>query len=398
MQQLRVTLMRAYSLPGALGMLGLSIGVSNIGSSLPRAVYALLSGLNAATVGIIALAAVELSNKAVTDKLTRVIVFLAAAAGIMYNALWYFPVLIFTASFCTVIYDYRWLHRLGQATTRIFRSARLAPQEMENDAIEMGDRRGSGHSGPISHQHPVAPEDRSESRTIPQEYRLDFSWKAGSAIITAFLLIFVVIMVLRGVLNHPPILYKLFANLLLAGTIIFGGGPVVIPLLREYVVAEGWVSPRDFLIGLAIVQAFPGPNFNFAVFLGALSSINSGNPAVLGAIVAYLGIFFPGMVLVHGTMGVWKELRSKPWVKSGVRGTNAAAVGLIYTAVYRIWQVGYIDEGFQSGKSLGDDPWWVVVAATAYVGGRYFGVSAPLAILVGTAMGLGRYGVVVGQK
>jgi chromate transport protein ChrA len=46
------------------------------------------------------------------------------------------------------------------------------------------------------------------------------------------------------------------------GTIIFGGGPVVIPLLREYVVDEGWVTPRDFLIGLAVIQAFPGPNFN----------------------------------------------------------------------------------------------------------------------------------------
>lgn len=379
-------------------MLGLSIGVSNIGSSLPRAVYALLSGLNAATVGIIALAAVELSNKAVTDKLTRVIVFLAAAAGILYHALWYFPALIFTASFCTVIYDYRWLHRLGQATVRFFRSARLAAPRVEDDAIEMGNRRGSDHSVPITQQYPVASEGRSESRTIPQEYRLDFSWKAGSAIITTFLLLFVVVMVLRGVLHKPPILYKLFANLFLAGTIIFGGGPVVIPLLREYVVAEGWVSPRDFLIGLAIVQAFPGPNFNFAVFLGALSSINSGQPAVLGALVAYLGIFFPGMVLVHGTMGVWKELRSRPWVKSGVRGINAAAVGLIYTAVYRIWQVGYVDEGFQSGKSLADDPWWVVVAATAYVGGRYFGVSAPLAILVGAVMGLGRYGVLVGRK
>ncbi|KAH6974829.1 hypothetical protein EDB80DRAFT_867841 [Ilyonectria destructans] len=73
-----------WSLPGALGMYGLSIGVSNIGESLPRAVYTLLTGLNAATVGIIVLAAVQLSEKAVTDNITRVLVFLGAAAGIMY--------------------------------------------------------------------------------------------------------------------------------------------------------------------------------------------------------------------------------------------------------------------------------------------------------------------------
>ncbi|KAH0525240.1 hypothetical protein TsFJ059_007631 [Trichoderma semiorbis] len=384
-----------WSLPGALGMFGLSIGVSEIGSTLPREVYALLSGLNAATVGIIALAAVELSNQAITDKLTRILVFLTGSAGMLYNALWYFPVLMFASGFAAVTHDYRWLHRLWRAVKSIFTRASPSSTEVENDAIERDSRMDSNNSTTTPHEHELTSGDEPESRTIPHEYQLNFSWRTGTAVITAFFLTFIVVMVLRGVLHNPPVLYKLFANLYLAGTIIFGGGPVVIPLLREYVVAEGWVSPRDFLIGLAIIQAFPGPNFNFAVFLGGLTAIGIGQPAIVGAIVAYLGIFVPGIVLVHGTMGVWRVLRSKPWVKSGVRGINAAAVGLIYTAVYRIWQVGYVDEGFQAGKSLGDDPWWVVVTATAYVGGRYFGLSAPLAILLGAGMGLIRYGVVM---
>lgn len=372
-------------------MFALSIGVSNIDDALPRAVYALLSGLNAATVGIIALAAVELSNKAITDRLTRIIVFLAASAGLLYNALWYFPALMFAAGFAAVVYDFRWLHRLGRFVKDIL-TRRPSSAGVENNAIERDSRRGSSNSITSPEQHDITD---PEPRTIPQEYRLNFSWKAGAAVIATFFIAFTVIMVLRGVLHTPPMLYKLFANLCLAGTVIFGGGPVVIPLLREYVVAEGWVSPRDFLIGLALIQAFPGPNFNFAVFLGGLAATNSGQPAILGAIIAYLGIFLPGMVLVHGTMGVWKVLRSKPWVKSGSRGINASAVGLIYTAVYRIWQVGYVDAGFQSGKSLGDDPWWVVVAASTYVGGRHFALSAPLAILFGAVLGLVRYGVVM---
>ena len=196
-----------------------------------------------------------------------------------------------------------------------------------------------------------------ESRTVPREYRFNFSWKSGTAIIMTFFLTFVVMMMLRGVLRNPPVLYQLFTNLDLAGTIVFGGGPVMIPLLREYIVAEGWVRPRDFLVGLTIIYAFPGPNFNFVVFLGGVTAINHGQPVVLGAIVAFVGIFLPGIVLVHRTMGVWKVLRSKPWVTSGVRGINAGAVGLIHTAVYRIWQVGCIDADFPSGKSLGDDPW-----------------------------------------
>jgi chromate transport protein ChrA len=384
----------AISLPGAVGMFGLSIGISKIDESLPRAVYAVLSGLNAATVGVISLAAVELSNRAITDRLTRILVFLAATAGMLYNALWYFPVLMFAAGCSTVTYDYRWLHRPIRAMFRLIRiMARFNFSEVGGN--------GTDESGPaLESSIPGEALDdlnrnsASEPRTIPQGRRLDFSWKSGAAIIALFFLSFVIVMVLRGVLHQPPLLYKLFANLYLAGTIIFGGGPVVIPLLREYIVTEGWVSPRDFLIGLAVIQAFPGPNFNFAVFLGGLTAIHGGYSAFTGAVIAFCGIFAPGIILVHGTMGVWGRLRSRRWVKSAVRGINAGAVGLIYTAVYRIWQIGYIDEGFQSGKSLGDDPWWVVVTATSYVGGRYFGIAAPLAILLGALLGLVRYAVV----
>ncbi|EAQ93151.1 hypothetical protein CHGG_01386 [Chaetomium globosum CBS 148.51] len=99
-----------WSLPAALGMFGLAIGISNVNETLPGPVYALLSGLNAATVGIIALAAVQLAQKAITDKLTRLLVFLGAAAGLLYNALWYFPLLMLIAGIIAVIHDFRWLH------------------------------------------------------------------------------------------------------------------------------------------------------------------------------------------------------------------------------------------------------------------------------------------------
>ncbi|KAI1384068.1 chromate transporter-domain-containing protein [Hypoxylon trugodes] len=402
-----------WSLPGALGMLGLSIGASNIGDSLPRPVYALLSGLNAATVGIIALAAVELSNKAITDKLMRFLVFLVAAAGLLYNALWYFPVLMFGAGCAAIVYDYRWIHRTVRTIgRRLQRGSPISTGERHmteqqsvlasisslNSAVNGSRHRREIVASDVTLEtHPASLSLEPGPRIIPEEYRLDFSWKVGAAVIAIFFATFLVVIVLRGTLTHPPLLYKLFANLYLAGTIIFGGGPVVIPLLREYVVAEGWVTPRDFLIGLGVAQAFPGPNFNFAVFLGGLTAVHGGYSYVAGATIAFLGIFFPGMVLVHGTMGVWGGLRSRRWVKSGVRGVNAGAVGLVFTAVYRIWQVGYIDKSFQSGRSLGDDPWWVVVTATAYVGGKYFGVEAPLAIVLGAVLGLVRYGVVVGH-
>lgn len=95
----------------------------------------------------------------------------------------------------------------------------------------------------------------------------------------------------------------------LAGTVIFGGRPIVAPLLREYVVAEGWVSSRDFLLGLAAVQALSGPNFDFAAFLGSLTISTSASSAssetvagLVGALAAWLAIFAPGMVLIRNTL------------------------------------------------------------------------------------------------
>lgn len=381
-------------------MYGLSIGVSNIGDSLPRPAYALLSGLNASTVGIIALAAVQLSEKAITDKLTRILVFLGAAAGILYNALWYFPVLMFLAGIATIIHDFRWLHGPVIAIVTWVRNLRKRSRPAEEENMEMtqdSQANGKNQASETQDQQNKEPSSAErEPRVVPQERILNFSWQFGVGLIVFFFLTFIAIMVLRGVLPGKPLLFSFFANMYLAGTIIFGGGPVVIPLLREYVVAENWVSARDFLIGLAIQQSFPGPNFNFAVYLGSLTAINGGYNSALGALLGFIGIFAPGLITVHGTMGVWSAIRGLRWVKSMLRGVNAAAVGLIYTAVYRLWQIGYMDEGYQQGTSLALEPWMVVITATSYVGGYWFGVSPPVAIIAGAVMGLIWYGVVSG--
>ncbi|OTA70198.1 hypothetical protein K449DRAFT_380225, partial [Hypoxylon sp. EC38] len=413
-------------------MYGLSIGISSIQGTLPRVVYAFLSGLNAATVGVIALAAVELSAKAITDDFSRIVLFFSACAALMYSAPWYLPVLIVFSGCTTIVYDYRWLHGPVKAAIRLTtwrrrrsrnRTSTVEASEPTDQPIELPDNsqtpihqavavtaefntRTSGYTTrSMSHENGRRgspshgqQEERTgadhEPRILPSDYPLKLHWKSGTAIIASFIVLFGVIITLKAVLPDHSVLYNLFANLYLAGTIIVGGGPVVIPLLREYIVAEGWVSPRDFLIGLAIAQSFPGPNFNFAVFLGSLTAVNNGYPSALGAMIAFLGIFLPGMVLVQGTMGIWAALRGRRWVKSVVRGVSAGATGFIYTAVYRIWQVGYIDDGFQAGKSLGDDPWWVVVTATAFVGCRYFRLPPPVAIGIGAIMGMIRFGVI----
>ncbi|PVH89403.1 hypothetical protein DL98DRAFT_647925 [Cadophora sp. DSE1049] len=405
-----------WCLPGAIAMYGLSLGVSRIGDTLPLPVYALLSGLNAATVGIIALAAVQLADKAITDKLTRLLVFLGGVAGMLYTRLWYFPVLMAGAGVATLMWDYRWPHAFarlvwrrrsaretigeeGAAEQDIAASSSNQPVPATEDSIRS--RRGQGADQPnissstLPSASPHQVPDTETDRIVPLAIELKLiTWKTGIYILSLFLLSFITIMILRALFKSPPRGVSLFANLYLAGTIIFGGGPVVIPLLREYIVAEGWVSPRDFLLGLALIQSFPGPNFNFAVYLGALATAGTSLPSFVGALIAFVGIFTPGIVIVTGVMGLWKVLRSRRWLLSILRGVNAGAVGLVFTAVYKLWQIGYVDVENQSGSPLGRDPWWVAVTATSFVGGAWFGLSAPLAILLGGIMGMLWYAVV----
>ncbi|KAK0926218.1 hypothetical protein LTR91_025153 [Friedmanniomyces endolithicus] len=392
-----------WSVPGALRMYGLSLGVARIDQLLPGPVYALLTGLNAATVGIIALAAVQLGEKAVTDRLTRGVVLVGGCAGLLYTALWYFPVLMAGAGLATLGWDFRVLQRSGELVRKaLWRRSGLEPEALQGgQEVDVELQIVSGNQQPAlqvkegSTSNVLERED--EPRVVPASLQLDLSsWQTSLALITLALALLVAILVLRSQLPNPPRGLSIFANLYLAGTIIFGGGPVVIPLLRTYIVAEGWVSSRDFLIGLAVIQAIPGPNFNFAVYLGSLAALGTPLPSAVGALLAYLGIFAPGILISAGLMGVWGRLRSQRWLKSFLRGVNALAVGLVFTAVYRLWQLGFIDAQHSVGQPLGSDPWWVVVTATSFVTGRWFGLNAAAAILLGGVMGLVWYGIVKG--
>ncbi|KAI9894970.1 MAG: hypothetical protein M1814_000191 [Vezdaea aestivalis] len=389
-----------WCLPGSIGMYALALGVSHVGDTLPSPVYALLSGLNAATVGIIALAAVHLASKAITDKLTRLLVLVGAIAGMLYTALWYFPVLMAGAGLSTIIWDMRYLHNCWEFLVNICKRRKCVDPEAyietastcapETESLELS----ATQSTMASTKAHCAIGSQKDLPPIPSARIELLSWRRGLMISMAFLFSSILIIILRSALKHPQKPLSLFANFYLAGTIIFGGGPVVIPLLREYIVAPGWVSPRNFLMGLAIIQAFPGPNFNFGVYLGALAAKDMNIPSFAGALIGFVGMFAPGMWLAVGSMGVWGRLRDNKYLKSLLRGINAAAIGLIYTAVFRLWKVGLLNENNQRGTSLGSDPWWVAISAAAFVGGQWFRLEAPYAIMLGGVLGLLWYAVV----
>lgn len=133
----------------------------------------------------------------------------------------------------------------------------------------------------------------------------------------------------RAPSSHEIALFDAFYR---SGSLVFGGGHVVLPLLQGETVNSGWVSHDMFLAGYALAQTVPGPLFTFAAFLG------TADHGILGGVIALLAIFLPSALLVIGTLPFWAVLRQNRQVQQALSGVNAAVVGLLLAALYQpIW-------------------------------------------------------------
>lgn len=117
-----------------------------------------------------------------------------------------------------------------------------------------------------------------------------------------------------------------------AGSLVFGGGHVVLPLLQAETVVPGWVSEDAFLAGYGAAQAVPGPLFTFAAWLGAVMGPEPNG--VTGAVIALLALFLPGFLILIGALPFWDQFRRKAWAQSAMQGANAAVVGILGAALY----------------------------------------------------------------
>ncbi len=147
-----------------------------------------------------------------------------------------------------------------------------------------------------------------------------------------------------GLLLGLPLLRLFFHNQALAlfdtffrvGSLVFGGGHVVLPLLQSEVVPPGWVTNTQFITGYAVAQAVPGPLFTFSAYLGAIAK-----PAPngwMGAAIALAAIYLPSFLLLIGILPFWDYLRSLGSFQGALRGINAAVVGILLAALYQpIW-------------------------------------------------------------
>jgi chromate transporter len=113
-----------------------------------------------------------------------------------------------------------------------------------------------------------------------------------------------------------------------AGSLVFGGGHVVLPFLETATVGQGWLSEADFLAGYGVAQAIPGPLFTFATYVGAVSF------GVIGGLIALIAIFAPGLLLMAGGLPVWTRLSHLPGLRRALGGVNAGVVGILAAALY----------------------------------------------------------------
>lgn len=116
------------------------------------------------------------------------------------------------------------------------------------------------------------------------------------------------------------------------GSLVFGGGHVVLPLLQDAVVTPGWVTPEEFLAGYGAAQAIPGPMFSFSAYLGAV--LADGDQVVLMTATALGFIFLPGFLLIAGVLPFWSLVSRSPAAGGAIAGVNAAVVGILAAALY----------------------------------------------------------------
>lgn len=166
--------------------------------------------------------------------------------------------------------------------------------------------------------------------TAEPNKRMEIKWKY----LTIFISILVAAAILGAITKATPIL--LFENTYRYGSIVFGGGHVLIPMMYEqFVNYKSYLTSQEFLAGYGMVQALPGPVFSFSTYAGGMSLKNMGTTGhILGCLIGTVGIFLPGTLLIFFVAPIWEGLKKYAFIKRSLEGINAVAAGMVAAAAY----------------------------------------------------------------
>jgi chromate transporter len=164
----------------------------------------------------------------------------------------------------------------------------------------------------------------------PKPLNLGISRRFAMTCAVVFFALLAGLPVLRQLISSQAL--NIFDSFYRVGSLVFGGGHVVLPLLQGEVVPPGWVTNEEFLAGYGAAQAIPGPLTTFAAYLGV---VMEGEPSGwLGGTIALTAIFLPSFLLVYAALPLWDRLRAREDIQAATRGINAAVVGILVAALY----------------------------------------------------------------
>ncbi|MGM0805967.1 MAG: chromate transporter [Bacillota bacterium] len=171
---------------------------------------------------------------------------------------------------------------------------------------------------------------RDQTDNDETKYEFPISKKFAVICLSLFFALLLLLPILRDVTSNSWI--AIFDSFYRSGSLVFGGGHVVLPLLEREFVPSGWISEEAFLAGYGAAQAVPGPLFTFAAYIGAVMN------GWQGGLLATVAIFLPAFLLILGALPFWNMLRQNAKIKGALMGVNAAVVGILISAFYQpIW-------------------------------------------------------------
>ncbi|ALS22905.1 MULTISPECIES: chromate efflux transporter [Paenibacillus] len=171
---------------------------------------------------------------------------------------------------------------------------------------------------------------RDGNTAEPYRLQIPVSRTAGMFCLMLFAVLLLGLPILRQLSDNLGV--AIFDSFYRAGSLVFGGGHVVLPLLEREMVPLGWISKEEFLAGYGAAQAIPGPMFTFASYAGTIAG------GLTGGVAATIAIFLPAFLLIVGALPFWNVLRTHPRMQGALAGMNAAVVGILLAALYDpIW-------------------------------------------------------------
>ncbi|ORZ09967.1 chromate transporter-domain-containing protein [Lobosporangium transversale] len=367
-----------WSIPGAIVMTVVGVLIGGIKGDIPIWAVRLGQGLSAAAIGLVILAAYRMSTVLTTDRLTRVLALIAGSTTALYSAPWLLPLIMVLGGISSFVFDAYITPVLTRRRAKKAATSHKAVASVESKDLEQGDA-----ANELETTESIL-EDEAERGDKATRYV--YSRLSGIVCFAVFVVLLIAAILVRVLISPTETGYgQLASTFYVVGSIIFGGGHVVVPLLKTYTVDAGWLTNQQFLIGLAVIQSLPGPNFNFACFLGAVAMARVNKNTLLGAIISYIAIYFPGLILKNAIIPFWQFFRERPAVKMIFRGVNSCALGFIFSAAWLLW--------VQTTADGGSDSYHAVIVATAFVASEYLNIPVPLVIVVGGAMGAIEYAV-----